>query len=207
LIGNAVLAAAAAIMVVTSKEPSFLTVALIAYAFGACGIALAIQVVARRRGFVSWLVSIAPRYRKNIVGFYQSNRRIAYVPLRPALIMIVGRGLQALQFGVLGYALGLGFSLDMVFVGQGINLIGGAIGDWIPAQVGTVDGALTVAASSIGVPQAVGLSIAVIVHCVQLFWVVIGALLPLIGNARKKPAKDIQIKAVPVLHSSSRDTN
>ncbi len=207
LVGNAALAAAAAILVVISKEPSFLTAALVIYALGACGIALAIQVVARWRGFVSWLVSIAPRYRKNVVGFYRSTKRTAFIPLAPALIMIAGRGLQGLQFGVLGYALGIGFGLDTVFIGQGINLIGGAIGDWIPAQIGTIDGAFTVAASSIGVPQAVGLSIAVMVHCVQLFWVAIGALLPVIGNVRQKPIEKIRIEAVPVLHSSSRDTN
>lgn len=207
LVSNAVLAAAAAILVIIFNEPSFLTAALVIYAFGAWGIALAIQMVARWRGFVRWLVSVAPRYRRNIVGFYRSTERTAYIPLRPALIMIAGRGLQAMQFGVLGYALGLGFGLDTVLIGQGVNLIGSAIGDWIPAQIGTIDGAFTIAASSTGIPHAVGLSIAVIVHCVQLFWVAIGALLPLFRNARPKPIDKIQIEAVPVLNASSRDTN
>jgi uncharacterized membrane protein YbhN (UPF0104 family) len=207
LIANAVVAAVAAILVIVTKQHSVLIAAFVLYALAACGVALAIQMVARWRGFVCWLIARMRRYRRDIAGFYRSTKRTAYIPLYPTLIMIVGRLLQAMQFGVLCYALGLGFGLDTVLIGQGINLIGGAIGDWIPAQIGTIDGAFTVAASSLGIPQAAGLSIAVMVHCIQLFWVVIGALIPIISKDRQRSPKEIQIDAVPILSSSSRETN
>lgn len=206
LVASAVLAAAAAVWVVISRPNNLLTWALVGYALTACGVALAIQTVARWRGFVEWVIGVVPRYRRAVAGFYRSAKRAAYLPIRPLLVMVVGRLFQATQFGVLGSALGFGFDLDAILIGQGVNLIGGALGDWIPAQVGSIDAAFAMAASHIGIPTAVGVSIAVMIHCVQLFWVVTGAMVPLLGQARQKPTNAVRLETVRVLISSPRNT-
>lgn len=184
LMSNAVLAIAVAIYAVTSIGLSMLTTALMIYACLAGCIAIFIQVLARWRGFVAWIVGVFPKYWMNLVRYYRSAKQTAHIPIVPLLAMIASRSFQAIQIGLLSLVLGLGFNLQTVLLGQGINLVGSAIGDWIPAQLGSVDGAFALAAPSIGATTAVGLTIAVFIHCVQLFWVVIGSLVPLLTSAR-----------------------
>jgi hypothetical protein len=131
-----------------------------------------------------------------VVKFRVAAKKNAYVPLGPAITMFCGRLLQATQFGVLGFALGLGFGLDTALIHQGINLVGGAAGDFIPAQLGATDGAFILAASNLGTTVAIGASIAILIHCVQLVWVAVGALIPLFIRSTKPRAIGSNVSAL-----------
>lgn len=187
LVCSGAMAAIAAAAAVSTMGWSTLTGSLVLYAVVACAMGLAIQLAARWRGLSGWLIKALPRLRKPIVKFRVAAQKNAYIPLGPAAMMLSGRLLQAAQFGVLGFALGLGFGLQTPLILQGVNLMGTAAGDWVPAQLGATEGAFALAASSLGASVAIGVSIAVLIHCVQLFWVAVGALVPLLVRPKPLP--------------------
>jgi hypothetical protein len=187
LVCNGAMAAMAAAAAACTMGWSILTGSLLLYAAVSCAAGLAIELAARWRGLSKWLMRALPRLRKPIAKFRLTAQKKAYFPIGPAALMLSGRLMQAAQFGVLGFALGLGFGLKTLLVLQGINLAGTAAGDFVPAQLGATDGAFALAASSLGASVAIGVSIAVLIHCVQLFWVAVGALVPLLLRSTPRP--------------------
>lgn len=191
LFSNAVMAILATVTAIYGYGWSELTAVLLGYAVITCGLALCIQVIARLSRFGKLLIRLLPRYKETISSFCSYTKECGYLPVLPSMAMIMSRISQVLQFGVLGLVLGLGLNLDSTFLSQGINLIGSAVGDLIPSQLGTIDGAFVRFSPYLGTTGAVGLSIAVTVHCIQLCCVALGSLISLFIDTRNSTTYNI----------------
>jgi hypothetical protein len=121
----------------------------------------------------------AARRRLSRTVFHEAMADIPVVPARALFWVALNRAIQVLEFGILVYAVGAAFSLGRALLGQAISLVGGSAGDLIPGQVGTTDGAFALAAPMLGISAASAVGVAVMVHCMQLFWTLVGAALPL----------------------------
>lgn len=114
------------------------------------------------------------------------------VPWRAAIVTTLGRGCQALQYGVVLHAVGGAPSVHGAFLAHGIHLVGATAGDMIPNQLGVIDGVYKTFAPAIGFAAAPAraLSIAFVAHITQLFCAslcVIGAAVTR-GGGRPEPS-------------------
>jgi hypothetical protein len=133
--------------------------------------------LAARSHRVSRTVGRIERVRMAVERFRSASAELSLVPVRPALLMLCSRGFQVAQFALLLHAFGVGASLEVALVAQGIYLLGAAAGDLVPAQLGVVDGAFALAAPLFGASVSAGVAIAIALHLAQLVWVALGALL------------------------------
>lgn len=92
------------------------------------------------------------------------------------LAQLVGRGVQASQLALAGTLLGAQFSLSQVALAQAVLLVGGALGDLVPAQLGMTDSAVVLAAPTLGMTQAAAFSSTVALHAVQVLMAGLAAL-------------------------------
>lgn len=87
---------------------------------------------------------------------------------------------QAVQFAVLLIAVAGDTTAARTLLADGVNLVGSALGEFIPAQVGTIDGAFAYAAPQLQITVAMGVGIATLARITQLAWAAVGALVPVI---------------------------
>jgi hypothetical protein len=78
------------------------------------------------------------------------------------------RALQCVQLGVALGALGHSLSPRMTLAARGVAMLGAAVGDLLPAQLGATEAALTTAATSLGLTAATASAVALLVHIAQL---------------------------------------
>jgi hypothetical protein len=104
-------------------------------------------------------------------------------------ICSVGRVVQTCQFGVVMYAIGGAFTAPSGFVAQGIHLVGAAIGDVIPGQLGAREGSYRAFASTLGLgtDPARALSIPLVVRVAQLGVVAVCLLLAASVGRQARP--------------------
>lgn len=81
---------------------------------------------------------------------------------------IGGRALQCVQLAVALGALGHALSPRMTLAAQGVTMLGAAVGDVLPAQLGATEAALTTAAASLGLTAVTASAVALLVHLAQL---------------------------------------
>lgn len=106
-------------------------------------------------------------------------------PVRAIAWELLGRSIEVVEKAVLILCVGgaLGF-IPAVCV-EGVHLLGAAVGDLIPAQLGVQEGNFTLAAHALGLTAADAVSIALLAHLSQLVWIVVGSVVPLVW--RRKP--------------------
>jgi hypothetical protein len=92
------------------------------------------------------------------------------LPWRAALVCSVARAAQVAQYGVILHAVGGVATVGAAFVAHGIHLIGATLGDFLPNQLGVVDGAYRAFAADVGFASepARALSIAFLARIGQL---------------------------------------
>jgi hypothetical protein len=147
--------------------PEALRVGLLGYA-----LATGLLVVA------ATLVAAAPRVRRwlsHVRVLYASLERFAQLlvaapaALTSAVVaQLMGRGVQVLQLAVAAGAFGVHFSPLQFPLAQSVYLVGAALGDLVPAQVGTTDAALVMAGPALGLTPAAAFSVIVALRAVQL---------------------------------------
>src|SRR5260370_15733225 len=105
---------------------------------------------------------MAPAESRNVEGKWL---------VRTVLLCFGGRLLQLVQCGVLLIAVAAGASVLRAANAQGVRLVGAAVGDLIPNQLGTSEGAyfLFSPALDLAADSARSVSMPVILHFVQLF--------------------------------------
>jgi uncharacterized membrane protein YbhN (UPF0104 family) len=81
---------------------------------------------------------------------------------------LASRVLQALQLWAAAEALGASPSAAQALVTQAVYLVGAALGELVPAQLGTTDAAFVLAAPALGLSAAAALSATLALHAVQL---------------------------------------
>lgn len=123
------------------------------------------------------------RWLSHVQVLYASLERFAQLlvaapaALCSALVaQLMGRGIQALQLAVAAGAFGVHFSPWQFPLAQSVYLVGAALGDLVPAQVGTTDAALVLAGPALGLTAAAAFSVIVALRAVQLTMAALSAM-------------------------------
>lgn len=98
----------------------------------------------------------------------------------------VGRLIQVLQNCILVIAVGGKYGLARAFCSEALHLVGAAAGDLIPAQLGATEFNYQFSAHLLQLQPSDAVSIALIAHLAQLFWVLIGLIVPIFWTEQGK---------------------
>jgi uncharacterized membrane protein YbhN (UPF0104 family) len=139
----------------------------------------ALQVACRQRGLGGALLHRFTRLEQATTAFHEAIARIPVVPPVATVAAVVSRLVVVVELAVLLFALGGRHGVGAALLAQGVSLVGGTVGDFVPGQLGATDGAFALAAPYLGVALASGVAISVMLHCVQATWAVIGWTAPL----------------------------
>jgi hypothetical protein len=131
------------------------------------------------------------RIRRRVLGLREAapphdpaeRRRL---PWLAALTCTVARASQVAQYGVILHAVGGVATISGAFIAHGIHLIGATLGDFLPNQLGVVDGAYRAFAADVGFASepARALSIAFLARIGQLICASVGVVVvALLRNA------------------------
>jgi hypothetical protein len=163
---------------------SALTYAITLQAVTGVGGAALVAIGARRRVVGKGLKRLSAALGAVTERAQDELRTIGWLPARPLAAALANRLLLAAETGLAAIALGLGGGVRPLLV-IGMQFVGAAAGDVVPAQMGATEGALALAAESLGADMANLVAIALSLHAVQLTWAVIGAVLALASKPRQ----------------------
>lgn len=172
-----------------------LTVAIGVQAATALGLGIFIQ-LGTRQAFVGRLLGRFSKRAGAAVGSYQTAVvEMSFLPIPPLGAAFASRLAQLVQLAILAWAVGGQVSIASAFIAMGVQLVGSAAGDIVPAQIGALDASFAIASSSLGVDIAHALAIPIVMHVVQLTWAVVGAVLP----QRPRPKPQRETSTIPLL--------
>jgi len=86
-----------------------------------------------------------------------------------------GRVAQVVQCGVALAAIGQQTGLGRVLVARGALILGSAVGDLIPGQLGATEATLVLGAGALGVTAATAATLALLIHAAQILLGLLGA--------------------------------
>jgi hypothetical protein len=132
---------------------------------------LGILIVTRRAKVGGFL---GKRFRSMVAwgpAFDDALREMPAIPYRAIAICFLGRCIQMVQYAIILHAVGGKLSPTSGLVTQGIHLVGAALGDMVPNQVGFNEGAYRLFAEALGLAHdpARAVSIALIGRLGQFF--------------------------------------
>lgn len=182
LIANGLISIPAAVAATCAVGWSWLPLAIAINAGVTLALGTALLCLARRSRVGAWL---ARRFRRAHLFGVELDACLAREPALPARAIaweLAGRTVQVVQQLVLLACVGGALGLRAALCAEGIHLVGAAVGDLVPAQLGATEGNFTLAAGALGLSAASAVSIALLAHVAQLAWVAVGALAPLFGR-------------------------
>lgn len=137
---------------------------------GAVGLQLAMRHAIVPRVVARWLGPTEP-----VVDEVKATARaLPWLPMGALAAKLANRLAQVAQLAILLRALGGAEGLGSAFVASGVNLVGSAVGELSPAQVGGTEGAFAMAAGALGITVGAGIAIATLLRLVQLAWSGVG---------------------------------
>lgn len=104
----------------------------------------------------------------------------------------LGRIVQVLQNGVFVFAVGGKFGVIPAFCSEAIHLVGAAVGDLFPAQLGFTEANYQLSAHALALTPSNALSIALLAHLAQLFWMSVGIGVTAFWNSEAGVRRHIQ---------------
>jgi hypothetical protein len=157
-----------------------------------------LQAVTRADAPGRWLVRKIPRLGERAAAFRAHASRTGLFAVGPTSALVLGRCVQAVQFGCAARAVGIDVGAVGAMAAEGVNLLAAAVGVLVPGGIGTSDGAFTLAAGLLGTAAARATSLALLMRCVQLLWVPVASVMALVGRReravtagrRSKPPSD-----------------
>jgi uncharacterized membrane protein YbhN (UPF0104 family) len=188
LLGGALAAVPCAVAAAVLAPGSPLTWALAVFAAGSSALTAAFQLALRRGALGGSLLRRITGTEEAPAAFREALARMPAVPLGATLAAVGSRALFAVELAVLLHAAG-GSALRAPLA-LGVSLVGGALGDLVPGQLGASDGAFALAAPLLGITRADGVALAMTLHLLQIGWAVLGGSLPLwwkVGLAGTSP--------------------
>jgi hypothetical protein len=188
LLASAVISVPCTIAAFGVAGASALPLAIAAHTVAVALAGFAIQLGTRHAGLFALLERRMPRAAAAAEAYARAAKEHGVVPTGALVAFIVDRALQVVQCGLLAYAVGAAPGPLTALVGQGVQFVGTTIGDLVPAQIGATDGAFALAASTLGISIAAAVALALLLHCVQLAWVVLGAAAAILGRPRSRGA-------------------
>lgn len=119
-------------------------------------------------------------------AFYRVSKEGAAVSLRPVLAMLLGRVVQAAEVAVIAHAVGIELSWASALALQGVNLLSAVSGMVFPGQVGSSEAMFALCAGVVGTSVPRAMSIALLSHAVQVFWVGAGLCVYVFASRRPR---------------------
>ena len=190
LLGAAVVALPCAIAAAWMTGSSPLTWALVAFALATTAVTVAFQIACRRPDIGGALVRRFTRMEQAPAVFQDAIDRIPLVPVAATAAAVGSRVLLALELAILLHAFSGSAGLGRTLLALGVSMVGGAVGDFVPGQLGASDGAFALAAPALGISRADGVAVAMTLHVVQIACGVFGATVPLWWKAAPARAAD-----------------
>ena len=135
-----------------------------------------------------------PRVARALDAFRSAIRQLPRFPLAPLFWLVMTRVLQMGLIMWLARALGSPISLPGGLVAQAVLQIGASAFDFVPGQIGALEGVFRFFASSIGTTAISAVAIALLLHVVQACWILVGAVL-LARGQRKRAAETVPMAA------------
>ncbi len=175
----------AAIFVLTGPSVWFWTSMVHAVVLLCSGVAL--QAVVRAHGPGRWLARRLPRLAQRAAQFREHALETSLLAPGPTAGLLGSRAVQTLQYGIGAYAVGIDADVLRAMAAEGVQLIASAVGVMVPAGVGTQDGAFSLAAEMLGTTVARATSLALLMRCNQLLWLLIASAVAL--STREGPAR------------------
>jgi hypothetical protein len=167
LLANAGASIVCSLVVIGSHAGRLLSAALLVNALVCGSLGTALLATSRNAKVGAWMRSRLQRFiRAEPLQSLPSGDEV-----RTAIAFcFVGRAIQAVQYGVIVRAVGGTFGAGAATTALGIHLVGAAIGDLIPNQMGATEGAYRAFASALGfaLEPARALSIALMARATQL---------------------------------------
>jgi len=151
---------------------------------------LVVRGASRSPRLAAWLGRL--RFRRVADGaqeFHDVSRGGPLVPLRPLLSVSTGRAFQVAQYGIIAHAVGVAHvTVFRALLAQGVNMVALAVGVLVPGQLGATDGAFALSAEALGTTMPRALAIALVAHVLQVIWIAVGTLVPIVWRARVRDA-------------------
>jgi hypothetical protein len=176
---------AIAALVVTGRSALSLAIALNAGISAA--LAFLLQLATRQRVASGWLARRFARAGALTAAYEDALATYPVVPAAPLGAMLANRACQLAQVALLLQMVGGSVDLRRAFVGLAASLVGSSVGDLVPGQIGTTDGAFALTAPALSLAVADAIAISVITHLVQLLWAILGTLVPFAWKAGPSP--------------------
>jgi hypothetical protein len=166
-----------AMFVLTGPSLWFLASTIHTVVLAASGIGL--RAATRARGPVVWLGKRFPRLAPRTELFRDHASGVGLWALGPTCALTLNRCLQAAEYAVAARAVGIDVTFLRALAAQGVNLVAAAVGVIVPGGLGTTDGAFTLAAGMLGTTAAAATSLALLIRCMQVIWLLVGSLIVL----------------------------
>ena len=174
----------AAIFVLTGPSVWFWTSMVHAVVLVGTGVAL--QAVVRARGPGRWLSRRLPRLAERAALFREHALETSLLAPGPTAGLLGSRAVQTLQYGIAAYAVGIDAGVLRAMAAEGVQLIASAVGVLVPAGVGAQDGAFSLASEMLGTTVARATSLALLMRCNQLLWLLIASAVALATRGRRR---------------------
>ena len=142
---------------------------------------LALQAVTRADAPGRWLAKKFPSLATRAEAFRDHASETGLWAAGPTSAMMLGRAFQTLQYGLAARAVGIDATVLRALAAQGVGLVASAVGVFVPAGLGTTDGAFTLAAAMLATTIARATSLGLLMRCMQILWVPIGSIVALVG--------------------------
>lgn len=144
--------------------------------------AVLVRGVARTTHVGRLLDRIAPRAGAMLDALRSHARRQRLA--EPFVAFTISRALQLASYAAILHAIAGHAGVVSALMTFGVALVGGTLGDSVPAQVGVSDLTFAAASHALGIPPQDAVAIALVAHAVQMAWIAVGLVVPLIWHDR-----------------------
>jgi len=190
MIGSALAGVPVAVVAYLLTGASALTLALLVFMLVSLVVVVAFQIACRRREVGGALIRRFMRMEQATADFEAALREIPLVPVAATACTLASRVLFTIELAVLLHGTSGHAGLGRTALALGASLVGGAIGDLVPGQLGASDGAFALAAPLLGITAAGGVAMTMTLHVVQILWGLFGWTVPFWWKAGPAPASD-----------------
>ena len=185
LIGSAIFSLLCIPGALATSGDTTLAWAIVAHFFVLLASGLGMRVAATHPGIERLVAKRFPKLGERARLFHEASRDVPLVAAGPVVAMMLGRGVQAAQYGVLAMAVGIDIGVLGALAVQGVNLVAAALGVLVPGQVGTAELVFRLSADALGTTPAAAVSVALLARVPQLSFIAIGLTTLMLWRSRR----------------------
>ena len=199
LISNALFVAPATLAALALVGPALMPLLVFLNGLVAALLGGSILLLRQRGRPGRWLGAAVRRLQRFGIAFDAAEGASRGDLLRALAWECLARLTQAAQCWVALQALGQSVGPVRALATRGVLMVGSALGDLLPAQLGATEATLVVGAGALGLTAAIAASLALAVHVGQLILGLLctGVALAVPGTLRRSPPADLAATAAP----------